>query len=726
MVHFGDSSASSYFHPMDKGYESHDHYVTTHGHHEHGFSSSQQMTNDVGVTIGDLGMSLGLGPVPNVQAVQAKLRPGAKKLEFVFTGMGKGQGQSQTPEMYGKKQREALAEIASANKVDFTTHSTVGVYGLAGMDQQGNFSKTHKDYSLQEVKRAIEFAADVAKGGPVVVHTGEFQRPLVDAEWNTDEEDSYAGKFKMYEDEEKRAAWRVVDTRTGAVQVEARKNRKVSRPIWNYAGDEYLENEETKTVAHWDAQGRPIDDKGLLIYVDYFNKRLEPEKRVPKYDSEIGHFESEQLTWDDLKYEAEQMTLRARDLWTRWKNGEITDQQFKQSRWGRFEEAETEDAVKIRPEEAYLIATLETNAANSRGWSYYYGGGFGESLDTLKKLQKALEIYQRIEDSADPDEKWQLMRQVPQRYTELIPPDTKYPTEILKDLIQQQKGHMNQAQEAAASQWAQAEEAEETIRHVESAERYAFKEACDAYAQAAMTAFRQTEKLKEAGQLKRPLQIAMENLFPESYGSHPNELIELVKGSRRSFAKMLHANLGLSEQEAEKRAREHITATFDTGHVNMWRKYWQGDQHKTIEQNDKEFNVWAVKKLGQMIDADVIGHIHIDDNYGYHDDHLAAGEGNAPIREMVKLLKEKKYNGSMIIEPGADYTTDVTGFHSVMKTWRHFGTPVYGKGSGVSPRGNNWNQVGYGWFGQNQPPYFTFGGYSPSEDWTLWSGVPLE
>ena len=136
MVQFGDTPATGYFHPMDRGYDSQDHYVTTHGHHEHGFASSQQMTNDVGVTIGDLGMSMGLGPVPNVQAVQAKLRPGAKKLEFVFTGMGKGQSQSQTPEMYGKKQREALTEIARANKVDFTTHSTVGVYGLAGMDQQ--------------------------------------------------------------------------------------------------------------------------------------------------------------------------------------------------------------------------------------------------------------------------------------------------------------------------------------------------------------------------------------------------------------------------------------------------------------------------------------------------------------------------------------------------------------------------------------------------------------
>src|SRR3989338_1693757 len=728
MVQFGDTPATGYFHPMDRGYDSQDHYVTTHGHHEHGFASSQQMTNDVGVTIGDLGMSLGLGPVPNVQAVQAKLRPGAKKLEFVFTGMGKGQGQSQTPEMYGKKQREALAEIALANKVDFTTHSTVGVYGLAGMDQQGNFSKTHKDYSLQEFKRAIEFAADVAKGGPVVVHTGEFQRPIVDAEWNTTEEEPhFAGKFKMYEDEEERAAWRVVDTRTGAVQVEARKNRHVSRPIWNYAEQEYFDFDgQKKGITHFDDKGRPIDERGFLIYVDYFGKRIESEVRVPKYDDEAGHFKSEQLTWEDLKYEANQMTLEAREMWRKWKDGEISKEKLLEARWGRFIEAESDNHIKVRPEEAYLIATLETNAANSRGWSHYYGAGFSESVDLLKKLEKAYEVYKKIEDTIDHEEKWQLLRQVPQRFSDLIPPEAKYPTAIIKEQIREAKGRMSQAQEAAASQWAQAEEARETIRHIESAETYAFREACDAYALAAMTAFRQTEKLKEMGQLKRPLQIAMENLFPESYGSHPTELIELVQGSRHRFAKMLQENLGLSEDKARERAHEHITATFDMGHVNMWRKYWRADPHKTIEQNDKEFNEWSVHKLGQMIDAGVIGHIHIDDNYGYHDDHLAAGEGNAPIREMVKLLKEKNYKGSLIIEPGADYTTDVTGFHTVMKTWRHFGAPVYGKGSGISPPGATWNQVGYGWFGQNQTPYFTFGSYSPSEDLTLWSGVPLE
>ena len=159
----------------------------------------------------------------------------------------------------------------------------------------------------------------------------------------------------------------------------------------------------------------------------------------------------------------------------------------------------------------------------------------------------------------------------------------------------------------------------------------------------------------------------------------------------------------------------------------MWRKYWQGDPKKSLAENDELFNKWSLEKVKDMTDAGIVGHVHIDDNYGYHDDHLAPGEGNAPIRAMIKLLKEEGYDGELIIEPGADYTTDASGFHSVMKTWKDFGLNVYGTGSGVGGgKGRPWGQIQYNHFGANQPPYFVFGAYSPSEDFTLWSGVPLE
>lgn len=678
--------------------------------------SGDHATNDVGVAIGDFGMSLGLGPVPNVQAVGAKLRAGSKKLEFVFTGAGKGSGQGQTPEQYGLKQRQALVELGQANQVDFTTHATVGVYGLAGQTQQG-FSKEQKNMSVQEIKRAIEFAADVGRGGPVVVHTGEFHRPLVDAEWN-EKDDTWKGKFKMYDDEEGRTVYRVVDERTGAVIQEARKNRKISRPEWNVIeqGQEYIDFDGTKKIA--------TGGEKFNVYVDYFGKRLHLEERVPKFDKDKGQFVVAELEWKDLVNESKEMTERARELWRDWKSGKRGEKEFNQSYWSRFKNVEQEKEIEIRPEEAYIISTLETNAANSRGWAHYYGGSFDEHVDNVKKLREALKFHEKLEEATDPEERWKLKQQFNDRFGGLLPEDTKFPSEIIRKRLRDETRQMDQAKEASASQWAQAAEAQETIRHVQSAETYALKEAYDAYAEAALSAMKHSEKLEKEGKMKRPLAIAMENLFPETYGAHPDEMIKLVRGSRERMTELLKQR-GMNEEEARQKAQQHLTSTFDTGHLNMWRKYWKGDPDKSMAENDAQFNQWMLDKIGMMVDAGVLGHVHLDDNYGYQDDHLAPGEGNAPIKDMVKLLREKGYKGSMIVEPGADYYTDTSGFNSVMKTWRLFGSPVYGAG-GTAPRGRNWGQVGYGFFGQNQPPYFVFGGYSPSEDWTLWSGVPLE
>src|SRR3989344_6996171 len=286
MVEFG----TGYNMPMDREYG-------------HNTAPHDNQTNDIGVGIGDFGMSLGLGPVPNVHAVKGKLYAGTKKLEFVFTCAGKGSGQGQTPEMYGLKQRQALTEIAKANRVDFTTHATVGVYGLAGMDQQGNFSKTSKNFSLQEIKRAIEFASDVSEGGPIVVHTGEFQRPVVDSEWNQHQDDRWKGKFRMYEGEEGRTSWRVVDSRTGVTIQEARKNRKVSRPVWKryQESDDYWGEHEGKEY---------LDDNKQRVkpgdYIDYFGNKVEMAYRVPEFDAQADSFKIKQMDWTDLENESKE------------------------------------------------------------------------------------------------------------------------------------------------------------------------------------------------------------------------------------------------------------------------------------------------------------------------------------------------------------------------------------------------------------------------------------
>jgi len=78
------------------------------------------------------------------------------------------------------------------------------------------------------------------------------------------------------------------------------------------------------------------------------------------------------------------------------------------------------------------------------------------------------------------------------------------------------------------------------------------QEAFDGYADAGLKAMVQSDQLMKEKKLKEPLSVAMENLFPESYGSHPDELINLVQGSRERMAQKL-VQRGLSEEEAKKK-----------------------------------------------------------------------------------------------------------------------------------------------------------------------------
>ncbi len=687
--------------------------------HTHGSA----FTGDLGISIGDLGMSLGLGPIRGPHDIQAKLRPGVKKLEFVFMGTGKGSTQGHTPEQYGLKQRQALVEMGKANDVHFTTHSTVGVYGLAGADQQGNFSKQSSNFSLQEVKRAIEFAADVGRGGPVVVHTGEFGRPVADADWN--ESGKWANKFEMYAEEAERTSYNVIDTRTGGLIEQARKNRAVSKPVWNRAkeGDEYVDlNGEKKKYS---------GQENIPVYLDYLGKQVLPEDRVPKLKENGEGFEIRQMTWKELKEEADEFTTRARVEWQSWqkRGGKEDDTEFKKSFAYRFHGAKDEKDIQVRPEEAYIMAHLETTAAQARGWARYQFGNFDESIENLKKLEKARELYKQMEDESSEEEKLRLKRQLPPIAGDLIPSESELPTQIIDRQIRAIKRQIEQARESASSQWAQAEQATETMKYIESSNTYAIKEAAGAYASAAIVAYQQTERLKKENKLEKPIALALENLFPEHYGSHPDELIHLIEVSRKKMVDVLQRDFKKSAQEAKKLAEDHITSTFDTGHLNMWRKYWKNDPKISLNQNEEQFNVWLLEKVDEMAKKKIIGHVHIDDNYGYQDDHLAAGEGNTPVRDIIKVLKANGYNKEMIIEPGADFYTDNgQGFTAVSKTWRDFNIPFYSPGGGGSGRGGKrtWNDAQYGWVGQNSPPYFTFGGYSPNEEWTLWSGVPLE
>lgn len=685
-------------------------------------------TNDVGIApIREIGFSIPFGiAAQNVQGVAAKIHTGARLIELQFPGAGRAQRGAQTPGVYGHLQRQALEELSRASNVEFTTHASFSVMGLAGMDQQGNFRKDNKKFGLDEIKRAIEFAADVARGGNVTIHTGEFQRPISEQPWAKDENGNLL--FKSFRDEPEEAVFRIVDDRNGQIAVQVRKNQKVARPVYRIAApdEEYTDFEGNKRIAQ----------EGEKVYVYYDNTQVLMADRVPEYESpkeigKVGRFKVDYWDWGKFNEEAEERTKEARSLWqNRNKSAKDKERWEKSIYYNIFKDTPDEDNIKVRPEEAYVWATLDTNAANARGWSHYYGLEFDEDLERLKKLKKAHDLYKKIEENTPQEEQWKLLRETPEFRSLLpgmIPPEYKLPSELIEATIREMDRKISYAKEASTSQLQQARDTEETMRHVMSQERYALKEAYDSYAQAGLSAMEHSQKLEKAGQLKKPIFVAMEQIFPESYGGHPEELMDLVEGGRKEMIKMLTGR-GYAEEEASKLAETHLKGHLDTGHINMWRKYWVNNPQLPPEENEKRFEQWVLSNVEKMAQKHMIGSVHLTDNFGYHDEHLAPGQGNSPVAEMVKILKKHDFKGALIVEPGADATTDLSDFHGLMKTWRFFGSPIYGVGIGgqAPTRNRAWGDVQYSYFGQMEPPYFTFGRYSPSEDWTLWSGVPME
>ena len=669
-----------YYNPMDRKY-------------------NNESLNEAGLGIKDIGMSVPLGiSASDVSGINAKIRSGAGSIEIQFAGAGRGQRQAQSPEMWGKEQREALEEMSRINEVKLTTHSTFQIGGLAGQDQQGNFNDEHRKFAVDEIKRAIEFAADTAKGGSVVVHGGEFTRPISEEPW------AYHGHvFRSFEEEPEKAVIRVVDDRTGRAIQEVRKNQRIAVSVWNRAENDY------EGIFQEGNFNELCGDKTIVKkgdYVDYEgNKIIDPldveHGRMPAYDPATGRIKVELKGWDFFVKEAEE--------WNRLDNE-------KRAKTGLAPISEYE---KVTPEERYLRATLETNEGYSRGWALQFSIGIKQNVENIKKIKKMLKYYEELESNIPDDEKWKIQKQIGSLMgdpyaRELIPPETKNPTEILKKALWDEERNLAYHQQSAESQEKQAMDSRETQNHIKSAGKYALGKSFTSYAEAAMYAMEETKK-KNLND--NPLMITVENIFPEQYGGHPEELKSLVNGSRERMAEMLKQR-GINENEAKKIAATHIKATLDTGHLNTWRKYYKG--------NDDEFRKWMLSEVEDLAKKKLIGNVHLSDNYGYQDDHLAPGQGNAPVKEIVQILKKHGYKGAFTVEPGADASTDLSDFHGLMKTWRYFGSPIYGIAAPTRFGSRSWGDVQYSYFGRTYPPYFIFGAYSPSNDWTLWSQVPME
>lgn len=644
----------------------------------------EQITNLTALDIGSSEADIG-GGTP-LQKLQAGIRAGSAKIEFTFFGAGKSGGQQHTPESVGRLERQQMQELAKLNKVKFSTHVTPNaVMGVAGMSKEG-FEEQKRQEAIREINKAIEFASEATTGGAIVFHTGEWQRPLTDVK----------GNFRAYSDEDRTAPIMVVDKITGDIQG-IKRDQSVYEPVFHTAAS--LEKETgKKIVGTTDKYGNNVqsndwvDINGNAIKKEWLlSKKTEEEERlfdrVPVWQPDKTNFKVRERNWESFKEEAKEFQKKG---------------------------------VDITPEVLFVKTRYANQVLQAKGASLYHAQRYEDYRKEREKIAKALEFVEKLEKNTPADEQWKLLEEYDTKYGRSTlarkygTRQQKMPSEILKEELKQVTDEMRHVHESSASADSQAQQYLQLMNRVTTLEDYGLKKSTETIAQSAMNAMYYSEKNKN--KIQEPIYIAPESWMPQMYGSHPDEIRTLITQSRSEMTKML-VQKGYSKEEAQERAKTHIKATVDTGHFNQWRRHWQAKPGEDPEQADKRFDKWYLDEMEKLAKEGIIGHVHLTDNFGYDDEHVTPGQGNAPIKEFMKRM-EKAGIKDFIVERGSDNPM------ALQETLAEFGSPIHA----LSTRGRrfNFSNLRSGHFGYNAPANYIVGAYAPSNEWKLWSEVPLE
>jgi len=694
-----------------------------------------------------------------VRMIQSEIRKGVGHLEISAnqTGAGRGQGNKGYEEI-DTEERQAIRDIQRAVEgFDLTTHATPAVHGGTGFDgERSQFSERRRKFMQDEIKKAIDFASDATFGGSVVIHTGEFHRPMFNMP-------GHEGLFESHPFEDQDAGYLLVDTKSSSLISQVKEDQEVWLPVQKK-----------------DKNNKPLfmqtltKDNEIAAFDDDIT-----QTQIPIYETdERGEIKFEKLSFSDFvekQLEDPEKIKEIKKYISRVDPARANDPIKKNSVYVR--EALSKDFYKEQ-ERAKISYQL--------GQARQYVDQYNESLKERDKILKQLQLYKKLKEEYGDDWK-QFEREI--KTKEFLPPEVIDPVEHLQEMLNRNERNIGYGRELTISGIKEARKELDKVNAAKTYREFALDKSYHTYAELGLYAMDKTNAMKQTltheddKKKIKPIAITMENIFPEEfgYGSGADEIIDLIKNSRKRMKQMLtedwipdprgktasakdveklkekgvkiqegdtllmqnpYKRNNISAKEAEKIAADHIKMTFDTGHFNMWRKYYKRKSNETDQQFDERFKKWYLKEVDKLAESGVIGNVHLADNFGYDDNHLAPGQGNAPIQEALKRIKTKDYKGSIAVEGGwgqGKGLHDVwSAFHSPIMSkkrsdaWTSPGTslgmdsaiPLYG-----SPlQGPAFGEVQDGYLGRMHRPYFMFGAYNTGaqEDNKPWSQTNME
>lgn len=641
-----------------------------------------------------------------LQNTEAAIRAGQPNIQFVFTTQA-NQAIGGRPKAYGTEVREALRSMAKVNEVFIEgVEVPSGSVNLTGFDQQNGFTEEKRQHDLDEIRDYIKFAADVGGGGGVDIWAAEFPRTIFDAAWNRTDPQSNTPMFEMYKGEADQATKVLVDKSSGRVIRQIRMNERIPFPVWNVADKDY-----------YDPDGTLLSRKGEFI--DYEKKTVPLDKRVPRFNPQENRFDVKEYSWKDFEEEARLINK---------------EKEIELRRPLRHDEL-------VSPEEAFFQATTRGQEAIARGFELSYTGEVGKQLEALEKLKKAQAFFVKAESEAKTDEeKMIFMRQVASISEDLtggiIPRDTKLTSQIISEAVDKTRRNIEQTRQMAIGQRIQQEEQRKIRENVSVLDSYAKQKLFDSYAQMGIFSMQETVMNKNA---ERPIYVGPEIGWPTYWGGHPEEFKEIIKESRKKMINLLTKPTlegkpnpfytGMDEKTASNKARDHIKGVFDTSHMGMWLNNFRRAPGESEEKRLEEFKKWYLGEVEKIAKDDhLIGAIQAVDSASGAHGHLPPGQGILPVVDAVKIFKKFGFDGAVISE---GHEEEQFGQQRIfMEAMKAFGTTItnpYGVQGGIgSPMPYRWGAIRNSYFGRTYTPMFIVGAYSPSNEFKLWSEVPLE
>jgi len=279
------------------------------------------------------------------------------------------------------------------------------------------------------------------------------------------------------------------------------------------------------------------------------------------------------------------------------------------------------------------------------------------------------------------------------------------------------------------------------------------------YAELGVNAMDVTKSNKYA---KRDIYVGPEIGWPEHFGGHPDEFKEIIQSSRKQMIRLLtdprmtnaqgqyvdtkgevvdkskaaknpYYRPDIDSGRAQEYAKRHIKGMFDTSHMGMWLAHFKPEdtrdpatgqvRRETENERIDRFNKWYIDKVRELAKAGIVGGIQLVDSASAAHGHLPPGQGIFPIKETAKIFKNSGFKGYLVSE-GHEEEKFNEG-RIMTKTWELLGAKPgesYFGGAPVAP----WGSMGRSYFGRTYSPLMMFGSYAPSNDFKLWSEIPLE